>query len=113
MLNVVIEDRKKWQDTDEPVDNTFDQALEWLHENPDFNDPIMFPWSTNATTYIWTTDNGIQVSTCNNHNWGNYIQYDYTGDWCDINGDMEFFNLNALYKTTRAQYRKDRYNINS
>jgi hypothetical protein len=105
MLNVIIEDRKQWRDPDDITDEAFDRALEWLHENPDFNDPISFPWSINEKTYIWCVqDYGIQVSTCNNNRWYDYIEYDYTGDWRPIDKSMEFLDLSSLCKTTQVKY---------
>jgi hypothetical protein len=89
MLNAIIDERKDRYKPEE-LEKKFGKALEWLHENPNYNDPIMFPWST---TYIWYTNEGIYVETCNNHSWYKYLDFDYIADGCYSYCNKVFLNL--------------------
>jgi len=109
MLNAIIDERKDWYEPEE-LEDKFGKALEWLYENPDYNDPIMFPWSINEETYIWHTDEGIYVDTCNNHRWYNYLDFDYADEYHDCY-EVSFLNLASDYLISKKDYRKQRYGV--
>lgn len=114
MMNVIKEDYKdrEWMQSGDFI-KVFDKALEWLYANPNYNDPIMLPWSINDETFIWTTKDGIQVATCNNQNWYDYIEYDYDDEYPCGNSwrDIEAINLEDFKITTKNRYYKEKYNI--
>jgi hypothetical protein len=60
-----------WLAEDPDYGPTFNEtrALHWLRRHPGYDGPIMFPWSYNYETYIWSTPDGVKVDTCNNSPW--------------------------------------------
>lgn len=79
MLNLVAQE---YEEREWDLSPEFVKALEWLEENTEYDEPIMFPWSINEETWIWKNDKGICVDTCNNHSWYDVVEYLYAGeDW--------------------------------
>jgi len=110
MLNVIMDERKDWYEPEE-LEEKFGEAVEWLIENPDYDEPIMFPWSINEETYIWRVQEGIYVDTCNNHRWYNYFDFDYTDEYYDYRDTTVFLDLSDNHRLTKGEYRKQRYGV--
>lgn len=92
-----------------------DDAIQWLESNQEFNEPIVFPWTTNYETFIWHNEElGTCVDTCNNESeyWGilgpNYnARYD---DECfDQREDVKFFDLDSRQYFTSREYQDKRW----
>ena len=72
MMYEIMADRIHWSESWGKEEAWLDeqkQALYWLHNNLDFNENILIPWSTNYETFIWRDKGTIFVATCNNHDW--------------------------------------------
>jgi hypothetical protein len=89
----------------------FEEALEWLHDNVEYNEPIMFPWSTNYETFIWTVGKDIYVDTCNNQDWG-LLGPTYSNESGEYYTDIvyndvyshSFLNLRDMQQTTKRGF---------
>ena len=120
----------EWEEKDAKEKNTegeedFNEAIAWLQENEEFDDPILIPWTTNYETYIWKNDKGICVDTANNHDWS-VLGYSFGGgEYCwdneedaeSLDGEEEFFegshgeflNLDGIKLVTRKDFCDELY----
>jgi len=114
MMHVIEEDRKQWKKEygeEYTPSEDFVKAKQWLYDNPNFNEPIILPWSTNYETFIWTNDEGICVDTCNNQRWWEFIEYKYISDgfWdnpeCTVGQDCEYLDLSTLKMIHKDNFR--------
>ena len=79
MLEIIF---KHWEDFGYIPEQIHLRAKNWLDKNIGFNDPVLIPWTTNYETFIWRTDSGICVETCNNIEWYD-LWDDYVIDYKD------------------------------
>lgn len=107
MLSVVMEEYEAEDCLTDEVTEDMEDAISYLSENIDYDEPICFPWGINYETFIIRGGSGIFVDTCNNHPWWDYFscedadfQEDY--DWDD--DQNEYLDLQTLNKVDRKYY---------
>lgn len=98
---------KYWDHDERPGDDKFYEALQWLEDNDDFDDPLLLPWSCNYESFIWRAgDNEIYIDTCNNHDW-TLLGGRYHGDgFYNEGNDVHFLNMENNIRQTAEEYRK-------
>lgn len=81
---------------DEP-DPTTTCALNFIRENPGFDDPIAIPWSCNYGTFIVRqTEEIVFVETCNNHRWEEVLDYQNVDDGYNANMATNYLDLSCM-----------------
>jgi hypothetical protein len=66
MYLIMIEDYKEFE---YKLPREHEEVMKWFDKNIGFDDPIIIPWTINYETFIWKTNSGVSVSTCNNIVW--------------------------------------------
>ena len=90
---------------DNKVPEDFAKALEWLHDNVEYSEPILLPWSCNYETFIWKGTKNIHVDTCNNHDWS-LLGGLYVEDFYDDEFLGSFLDLSDMQQTTKEEFRE-------
>lgn len=68
LKHIVEEHNKDWNGYEEKDHPKYKDMLKWIGEHPTFDNPLLYPWTTNYETWIWRGKNSIlYVNTCNNH----------------------------------------------
>lgn len=102
MLDVIFDERrhyprdytKKERDEYKKFQEKSYQAIKELDEDEN----ILIPFSTNYETFIFKTEKGIYIETCNNHYWANKLKiiryYDdyYPDDNFDNKNDINLYD---------------------
>lgn len=108
MMYQIQFERSKYEcDEDPETSQDFKDALTWLENNKDFNDPVMLPWSCNYESFIWIDGDKICVDTCNNHDWS-ILGGLYHGDgFYDEAGarSQSFLNMSIMSHQTKEEFR--------
>jgi len=93
------------------------QIMKWIKENPNFDQNIIIPWTTNFPTFIfggnWVDQamgRKVIVDTCNNETWklnGLEIEHSLDPNSDHNNPDDEFLDLRDFKFKTRSQFEKE------
>jgi len=118
---MLYEVKKDWMSYPDPsIPDNFQDAISWLKDNQNYDEPILFPWSCNYETFIWRNTRGICVDTCNNHSW-TVLAPNYDGEhyfreeddeypideWDEkfyVNARGKFLNLSDMSMVTREEF---------
>jgi len=97
MLSIIMEEYENYHQT---ISENMENAIEYLTNNLEYDQPISFPWAINYHTFIKRNENGdIYVSTCNNHDWHNYFSIgdaeEYEEEY-EENGDTKYLELTTM-----------------
>lgn len=102
--------QKEYNDYDPKFVTCMDFAMEWLQNNPEYDEPVAFPWTTNYCTFIWKDKKlGLCVSTCNNQEeyWDmlgarKWVEYDHRFEYGKES--TEFLALDCMRKFSEHDY---------
>jgi hypothetical protein len=112
MYLIMIE---SWKEFGYKLPREHEKVMEWFDKNIGFDDPILIPWTTNYETFIYKTNSGVSVDTCNNIMWDDLYD-DYIIDTKideDLPSDLdaEYIDLKNIRgeKLTRKEWFKRDY----
>ena len=104
--------------------NDIIEAIAWLEDNPDCNGPLMFNWTINYETFIWTDGEKVFIATCNNNRFYE-IMFEYETNYpvnviykdgdegIRVPKEKLFLDLGTMKATTKQKYYKENYDIDT